>query len=319
MLSNNKIESSHEDVAYKFMRESIPDEEETKKLYFELIQFVRKIFGEYKSNAEINRDDIANSANKIVNHILLGSRGLLKLCHELNSLELYLYYNAVNVSILAVEIGVASNYNKSALSELAIAGLLHDIDFIKIGDIINKPGKLSEDEVRQLRRHPVNGAAFAGSTLNLNNDIVTAILQHHERVKGYGYPAGLTENDIREYAMVIAIADSYEARTHSRPYREKVSAHNAVMSIIKSSRELYTNAAVKALVSSVGLYPVGSWVELNTGEICKVVEVNHDWPLRPVVVNLMDKNKNKLKEVKVLDLRKNPSIYIEKSVLISDD
>jgi len=143
--------------------------------------------------------------------------------------------------------------------------------------------------------------------------MITAILQHHEREQGQGYPAGLSEGDIHDYALIVGIADTYEAMTHSRPYKEKSPPNIAIVNIINSGKELFPNRAIKALVSRIGLYPVGTWVELNTGEICKVIKINPDSPLRPVISILKDKDKNEFRDIKVVDLMKIPSLYIKQT------
>ena len=300
-----------EDVAHKFMKASIPDEKETKELYFEVIEFVKSMFNTYKNDGEVNRDDMTNTSHKIVNNVIAGPREMLKLCHELDSPELYREYNALNVSILSVEIGIAYKYNKSILLDLAIVGLLHDMDLMKNKKIIDKPEKLHEKELKVIKRHPLNLATFTDNAFNFKEEMVKAILQHHERRGGGGYPAGLTDRDIHDLAEIVGIADTYEAMTHSRPYKGKMLPHEAVLNIIHNGKKLFSNEAIKALVYCIGLYPVGSWVELNTGEIGKVLMTNPDSPLRAVVGLLMDKDRNKFREIRIINLQKMPSLYIK--------
>lgn len=315
MLLGSKKEPMLEkqDIAQS-MRSYIPDEEETKKLYLEAIEVVKKTFGIYKDGGKIEIEDTLNSGRKIVNNIILGSRQLLKLFHESDSLEFYTYYNAVNVSVLSVEIGIAYNYNKSTLLDLAMVGLLHDMDLVRNKDVIDKPEKLDEDRIKEIKKHPLNVALYVDNAFNFSKEKVNAVLQHHERKGGQGYPSGLTDMDIHDLAVIVGISDTYEAMTHSRPYRKKIPAHTAILSILEQGKELFPIEAIKALVSRVSLYPVGSWVELNTGEICRVLRTNLDSPLRPVVNILMDKERNKLREVRTIDLRKIPSLYITKEV-----
>ena len=297
-------------VPKDFMASSTLDEEGTKKIYFEAIESVKRIFNSYKEGNEINRNDVINLANKIVNNTMTDSHIFLRLFHELDCLEFYTCYNAVNVSILSVELGLIYKYNKSVLLELTIVGLLHDMELMKNKEIIDKPEKLGAKELKEIMKHPLNIATYADNAFNLSKDIVNAILQHHEREGGQGYPAGLTNGDIQDLAVIVGIADTYEAMTHSRPHKEKMVPHEAVLSMVKSGKELFSTEAVKALIACVGLYPVGSWVELNTGEMCKVFEVNRDFPLRPVIGIFMDKDRNKFKEVRTVNLREIPSLYI---------
>lgn len=302
-----------EDIS-ESIKKSVTDEEESKKLYFEAIEIVKKIFTLYKDNGTIDEDEILNTGRRIVNSVILGSQQLLKLFHELDSTEFYTYYNAVNVSTLSVEIGIAYNYNKSTLLDLAVVGLLHDMDLIKNKEIIDQPQKLEDHLIKEIRKHPLNVALYVDNAFKFSEKKVNAILQHHERKEGQGYPAGLTEEDIHDLAVIVGIADTYEAMTHSRPYKKRIPPHTAVLSIIEQGKELFPAEAIKALISRVSLYPVGSWIELNTGEICNVITTNLNAPLRPVVSVLMDKERNKFREIRVVDLRKIPSLYITKEV-----
>lgn len=306
--------SRHEDITSRFMRTSMPDEEEIKKLYFESIASIRKIFNGYKDGAAIDEKEIMDMANKLVNNIMLGSRTLLKLFHESDSLELYIYYNAVNVAILSIEIATAYNHNKSSLINLAVIGLLHDMGLMKNKDIIDTPKKLADKELNLIKQHPLNIAAFVDNALKLTKEVVNGILQHHERQNGQGYPTGLTDVEIQDLAEIVGIADTYESMTHSRPYKEKMTPHAAILDMINKCKNLFPNELIKALVSRVGLYPTGSWVQLNTGEICKVLETSPDFPLRPVISILMDKDKRKFREIRTLDLQKTPSLYIKNVV-----
>ncbi len=293
---------------------SIPTGEEMEKLYFKAVETIKKIFNAYKNGAEIDREEIVNISNKIVNNIVLGSRAWLRLFHEIDSPEDFIYHNAVNVGMLSVAIGMTYRYNKSILLDLAIIGLLHDMDLIRSKHIIDMPKKLDKKEMGEIRNHPLNIATYVDNAFNFKEEMVNAILQHHERSDGKGYPAGLTEMDIHDFAAIVGIADTYEAMLHSRPYKEKMGGHKAVINIINSGKELFPKEVVKALVACVGLYPVGSWVELNTGEICKVLMPNSESPLRPVISILMDKDRNKFREVRTIDLQKVPSLYIKEAL-----
>ncbi len=300
-----------EDIAQKVMEVSLPNEEETKKLYLACVDGIKNIFEAYKKGDKLNKDEIVNIGRKIVNDIISGSQLLLRLLHELDSLELYRYYNAVNVSILSVEIGISFKYNKSELLDLAIVGLLHDLDLIKNQDITDKSDKLSKEELEEIKKHPLNAAIFVDNAFKFSEAMVSAILQHHEREDGQGYPSGLGEEEIHDFALIIGIADTYESMIHSRPHKEKLPPDKAILNMIDFGKDLFANTTVKALVSRVGLYPVGSWIELSTGEIGRVVMVNPDSPLRPVVSILKDKNQDTLKEVMTVDLEKIPSLYIK--------
>jgi len=314
LQEQNELSPGRKELTQEFMSASIPDKEEVKKIYLESIESVKKIFNAYATSGAIDKDHIINITNKIVNNIILHPRGLLRLFHEIDSFEYYIYYDAVNVCILSVEMGIISKYNKSALLDLATIGLLHDIDLVKSKDIIDKPEKLDNEELARVRKHCINAASFISKTFGFKEEIVNGILQHHERVDGHGYPAGLTENSINELAMIVGLADTYAAMVHSRPDRKKMLPNEAILDTMSKGKELFPKKLIKTLISCIGLYPIGTWIELNTGEIGEVLDINRDYPLRPLINISMDKDRAKLSESRIIDLQKTPSLYIKRPV-----
>lgn len=302
------------DFVQALMQNSLEAEEEAKKLYYDALEFTKKTFTIYKETNTINHGEVNSFCQKIVNTLLVGAGTLLKLFHELDSEEFFLYHNAVNVSILSVELGMVFKYNKTALQDLALVGLLHDIELIKHEDVIKTARKLSAEEMAKIREHSLNAATFLDRAANFKDEMVTAILQHHERKSGQGYPEGLLASEIKEMASIVGIVDTYEAMIHFRPYKSKVPSSTAVLNIINNGKDLFPNAVIKALVSCVGVYPIGSIVELNTGEIGKVLDTNFDFPLRPVINVVVDKDLKKLEQAKTVNLLHSPSLYIKKVV-----
>jgi len=311
VLGKTKEDSVQADITERVKDSQVLDEEESRIFYLSAAEAMKNIFDAYKSGSDINKEEIVSMARRIVNNVVTGSQSLLKLFHELDFPQEYSCYNAVNVAILSVEIGIAYKCNNASLVELAIIGLLHDLDLMKSKHLTDKPEKLSNKELEEIKKHPLNAAIFVDNAFKFSEKMITAILQHHEREQGQGYPSGLTEGNIHDLALIVGIADTYEAMTHSRPYKEKLPANIAIIHIINFGNKLFPNKAIKALVSRVGLYPVGSWVELNSGEICKVIKICPNSPLRPVVKIVRDQEKNEFRDVRTVDLMKIPSLYIK--------
>jgi len=289
-----------------------------RKVYFEALRGVRKIFNAYKKGEGIKSEVVVNLGNKIVDSVVLSTQYFLKLFHEADSLRLHRYLNAVNVSILSTVLGIANKFDADSLLDLAVIGLLHDLDLIKNNSLLNKTTKLNEEEIKVIRKHPLNTVTYLDHAFKLKDKIVKSILQHHERKKSQGYPSGLREQEIHEFAVIVGLADTYEAMTHSRTYKSKLTPHKAILSIINDSKDLFPYEEIKKLVSCVGVYPVGSEVELNTGEICQVVAANPEHPLRPVVRIVMDKEEGEessKRELRMVDLIKSPSLYINKEIV----
>jgi len=145
-----------------------------------------------------------------------------------------------------------------------------------------------------------------------------AIHQHHERMDGGGYPSGFKGNEINEYSKIIAVVDTYEAMTHHRPYREAMIPHNAIKEIIFSLKRSFDSKAIKALFNRVSIYPVGSFVKLNNGEIAKVISVttNSFSILRPIVLVILDNQGKCVTDPVKLDLSLTGTVYIKEPFVL---
>jgi HD-GYP domain-containing protein (c-di-GMP phosphodiesterase class II) len=185
---------------------------------------------------------------------------------------------------------------------------------VKFSEKSQAPRKLKKGELSEIERHPVLGAELASREGGLDPRIAQTIKQEHERLNGSGYPGNAEGGEISDDAQIIGLVDVYEAVTHSRPHRGKMQPHEAIREILVAERKLFSPKLIKALVKCIGVYPIGSWIETNTGEIGKVAAVNEDFPLRPVVNIIFDSQGFKLKKIKQLDLKRVTSQYIKNSV-----
>lgn len=132
---------------------------------------------------------------------------------------------AFYVGLLASELGYATEEVK----EVTVGGLLHDLGKLEIDDtILSKPGKLDEDEFRQIRLHPILGFRKLAGRSDLNEGQLLMVYQHHERLDGRGYPVSLTEDEIHPWAKMCAIVDVFEALTSHRPYRQRMPRYKAI-------------------------------------------------------------------------------------------
>jgi len=240
---------------------------------------------------------------------------LLKICSaDYIKVEDYLYGHAVNVAILAIEIGIELGYERGRLVELGIASLVHDIGLVKYLDIINQNKILDKEEHDKIKEHPNAGAEILNRiSKEIGPGIIEVVKQEHERIDGSGYPLGLKGDEISEFAKIIGLVDVYESKLHSRPYRAKFKSLETINAIIKA-KQAFESQFIKILIERVGIFPVGIQVRLNTKEIGVVVKENPQLALRPVVNILFDAQKKKLREPKQIDLAENPIIYIEDGI-----
>jgi HD-GYP domain-containing protein (c-di-GMP phosphodiesterase class II) len=184
---------------------------------------------------------------------------------------------------------------------------------IKVEKLGMETRKLNEEEYNQIKNHPLYGADILTKIKDIPEPIIYVAKEEHERMNGTGYPQGLKDGEISEYARIVAIVDVYEALTHDRPYRKKTSPHEAIKELI-ANNPLFDSRILKVLINKIGVYPISSWVELNSNEIGKVIINNNEFPLRPAVHILFDGTGQKLNNPHVINLAKQFNLFIKKSL-----
>lgn len=237
---------------------------------------------------------------------------LLNLTH-MKSYDNYLFSHAVNVSIISILIGEQLGYAKEELNQLGVAALLHDIGMLKIAvETWRKTGTLTPSEYQEVRKHPEYGAEFLAG---MPEEIRAVAAQHHERYDGSGYPRGLKGSQINYKARIVALADVYEACISDRPYRERLTPQEAIKLIV-ANQEGFDPQILKVFLLTMAVYPIGTFVRLNTGEIGKVIRVSKNQPFRPILSLYYDRQGQLLGQPIRLDLSKdvNHLLYIEETL-----
>jgi HD-GYP domain-containing protein (c-di-GMP phosphodiesterase class II) len=204
------------------------------------------------------------------------------------------------------------------LLELGIGMLLHDIGKSKIDlKILNKPGRLTEDEFAIMSRHVVYGYNLVKNNNEVSPMAKGIILNHHERLNGSGYTRGLTEGQLSVYDMVAAICDVFDAVTTNRVYRVKMDVHRAVSILIRGAGSHFHTRIVNHFLKGIGRFPVGTFVLLSTGEIGVVSKVNSNAISLPVIRVIFDAGGAKLPEPGIVDLYTSSEVYIERPIDVS--
>lgn len=202
----------------------------------------------------------------------------------------YTYLHCINVGILSVCIGIKLGLLYDELSYLGAAGILHDIGKFKIPrELLNKEGNLTEEEYALIQKHPEYGYEILSKARNINNLTRAGVLEHHERYDGSGYPKGLKGDEITIFGRIIAVADTYDAMTTNRSYREAFEPSDALEYLMSTGNILYDAEIIDAFIQCLTIYPVGTCVELSDGTQGIVMKNYADCALRPVVRNIKTK------------------------------
>lgn len=205
---------------------------------------------------------------------------------ELKISDEYTFKHSVDVATMAMIVSHHYGFTDQEVYEIGISGLLHDIGKSRIpNELLNKAGKLTDEEFALMKQHSLLGYGILKDKSDLSKSIKLGVLQHHEKNNGTGYPMGVTAEKINLFAKIIAVADIYDALVTERPYKKAFTPRDAVEMIMAMTEELDVTV-MKSFLESVILYPVGTNVELSTGEMAKVVSNNPQYVLRPKVVGL---------------------------------
>ena len=196
----------------------------------------------------------------------------------------YTAMHSMNVCTLVVAMAQADKVPMSRLPMITMAALLHDVGKTRVSlEILNKPGRFEPDELTEMRKH----ATYSGEVLEevggFPEESIAIATQHHEMMDGTGYPLALKGEEIHPFARMTAVADVYDALTAKRVYKPAMPGHHAVLRIHKLKGTEFDDHAVELFIKALGVYPVGSLVQLSTKERALVCEPNPQDSRRPVV------------------------------------
>ena len=253
----------------------------------------------------IIENDLIDSLHSCV--LLEGEKG--------NRLKAPLVPHCIDVTIISLKIGAALGYDDKRLADLAMIAFLHDVGMYRIPqNILNKKGELTEAELKIIQRHPEIGAGILSKLGDEYKWMADVALQVHERADGSGYPQGLREGEIHDYAYIIGLVDMYSAMIKDRPYRERIEQNKVMRSIIDTSKAKFPAKIIKAFLNEISFFPLNTYVRLNDRSVGRVVSTNPKFPLKPTVEILRDSLGNKLEDARTVDLSGEPLLYITGSV-----
>ena len=265
-------------------------------------KITKELLCEVRLGKAVNSDTAKEVVSDLVTNCLQNPDAFVNMT-RLKDFDDYTFTHSVNVSVLAIAIGKRLGLNVNELNNLGLAGLLHDVGKMKVPEeILNKPGKLADEEFAIMKQHPVYGYEVMKNDRKIPPEVVKAALQHHEKSDGSGYPDGLFEQDISKYAKIIAICDVYDAITSNRCYHKGMIAADALKMIFAWSGKHFNEVLVKFFIHLIGVYPAGAVVVLDTGELAVVLKTNKDDGMRPKILIISDAEKVLLKESQYFDL-----------------
>ena len=247
-------------------------------------------------------DYVWKAINEIVESMLRNGDAMMWVAMTTRQ-DATIYGRGVRAAVHLVALGKHLGLPKIRLSQVAMTGALLDIGKTALPlRLLTKPDQLSEEEFKLVKDHVHCGLEMLENAAPLHADIVRAIAEHHEREDGSGYPNALKGDKIGLFGRMAALVDTFMALTDERPFAETMSPYTAFRRLTEWSRTLFHAPLTQQYIQAIGVFPVGSLVELSSGEVAVVIGQNQAQRLKPKVLIVADKNKATLAQPDYADL-----------------
>jgi HD-GYP domain-containing protein (c-di-GMP phosphodiesterase class II) len=210
----------------------------------------------------------------------------------------------MDVLVHALLLGGHIGWRGQRLLELGIAGLMQDVGKTQVPhELLTTTEPLDEAQRRLIQSHVASSLEILMQQVNLPAEVLQIVSRHHERWDGSGYPRGLSYDKIGLAAEIAGLVDSFCAMLRNKPYRNAIGHQQALEELFKLRDRQFNPVLMEQFVQCVGLYPVGTLVELNTGDVGVVVQQNRVQRSRPRILLMLDADKAVVRTYRVVDLR----------------
>ncbi len=263
----------------------------------------------------------ANIVVKNITESLSRNPDAMVLLGSIKSHERAAEAHAMNTCILSITLGRFMRFSPKMVDELGLAALLHDVGEVKIPVELIRDGAKTPEEVELVKGHPEFGAEILLGAKGIPNSVVDVAFSHHEQVDGKGYPRGLASEGISTFARIVAIIDTYDRLTQGRD-EKNVSPTEALRYLYLYRDKFFDGRITEVFIKCLGIYPVGSLVELETGEVGIVISVQPGELLHPRLLLVRGRDKKPFDKPRIMNLaifaKSDPGKYVVKQVLPPD-
>ncbi|MNF75187.1 Cyclic di-GMP phosphodiesterase response regulator RpfG [compost metagenome] len=276
-----------------------------RRLYQEARELQGKFIRHLKAGEPIDITPLAAVAEEMVDTMFTHGDAMLCLA-RIRAKDAYLMEHSMNVAILLANFGRYLGLERNVLKELTLGGLLHDVGKIMTPDeVLNKPGKLTDEEFGVMRQHVVHSYDILSNTAGITPTMLEVAANHHERLDGTGYPQRLKGDQLSLYTRMSGIVDVYDAVTADRVYKQGMQPTQAFRILLKGINQHFDAELVTKFIKCMGVYPVGTLVQLSNQRLAVVMQRNEQQPLKPLVKVIYHATQRHYLEVQWLDLARN--------------
>ena len=283
-------------------------------IYKEATNVIHRLLEDVRLGKQVEVEHIEPVTEKIVNSVFRNKDALISLTRIKNR-DQYTFMHSVSVSGLLASFALNQGMERERIKQIVMGGLLHDVGKMRVPlEILNKPDRLSEDEYAIMKSHAQIGIDILSGMPGLSKDAMDVVAMHHERIDGSGYPNGLKGDEISEVGQMSTIIDVYDALTSVRIYKDAWEPSFTLKKLLEWSGSHFDKRLVSNYIRCLGIYPVGSLVQLKSGLVGIVREQNEKDLLRPDLRLIYNSRFEKYIQVKDVQLRKMPQDRIIEAI-----
>lgn len=285
---------SHDAIGQKHYKITKTAEEELKtarKSHKEISLMMTEIEKTFQEDKELNIAKLEKSVEVMVASIERNPDAYIWLT-RMKKFDSRIYRDSLSASVWATTLGRELGLERKKLNALATGTLCMDIGKTALPiEILNKNGRLSDDEWALLKSHVELGVRILSDTADIPADVLDIVRTHHERLDGSGYPAALKNNEIPLLGQIAGIIDFYVSVTTPRPYAQAISSSNAIHVLYQQRGRYFSETLINKFIQALSTYPTGSLVELSSGEVGVVISQNPGLRLSPNIILLLGPDK----------------------------
>ncbi|MEK6248320.1 MAG: HD-GYP domain-containing protein, partial [Planctomycetales bacterium] len=325
LVTGKKAIGNRQQVVGEYYKDTVTTKDElvtAKNIHADSLQQLMNVLSSIRQGATIAMPDLEVVSNSMVDSVMRNGTAMALLARMVEKDE-YTSSHSLASSIWALVFGRHLGLDRDSLEAVGLGALLLDVGKTKLPEeLLNKTGELTNVERSHIQNHIKFGLDIIREADNVDQRVLDMVATHHERFDGSGYPRGWQGNQIPVFGRIGGIVDSYSAMTSKRPYAPAMSSFDAMREFTALANKHFQAEMVEQFIQAVGIFPAGTLVELNTGEVGVVLKEHQSTRLQPEIAVILDAEKKAIANFETIDLRNkdgvSPTVWIERGINAGD-